>query len=345
MKHLKRLSAVCLVLGAVLVGIATASEVKLATAPTKTHSEAAAAISVAMRDHLYDPQLINQPAYKAIEAKVAALASQALSRKDFVDGFNAIWLDGPFSHVVLAEAEGSAAEMAAYFDNMRVGGGAARLTWQDNTAILTVNTMMGLDTIEEVDAAYEEIAKRQPKALIIDLRANKGGAFASRAIISHVINTPFDAGVFMSRAWYVDHRTPPPFAQVSALNSWQGWTVSSFWADVEANALTRVQLQPKAPYFPGKIFVLVSHQTASAAELTADALRSSGRAVLIGETTSGAMLSQSPYDLPDGLQVFLPIADYYAHKTGRIEGKGLQPDVAIAAEEAMTKALALSAKQ
>ena len=88
--------------------------------------------------------------------------------------------------------------------------------------------------------------------------------------------------------------------------------------------------------------MLTSADTASAAELAADALKASGRAVLIGEITAGEMLSQTLYDLPDGYLLALPIADYYSVTNGRIEGHGVSPHVATDAESAMETALRLA---
>ena len=57
------------------------------------------------------------------------------------------------------------------------------------------------------------------------------------------------------------------------------------------------------------------------------------------ETTAGETLSQKIYDLPQGLLLSLPIADYYAFHSGRIEGTGVTPDVRADAESAMAIAL------
>jgi len=335
--HIARL-LIALSAGLFLSAPSTAAE--SASNTPKPHREVATAIGKAMREHLYNPKLINTPAYAAIEAKVAALAARPLARADFLRQFNEIWQSGPFSHVVLTESEGSPLEMAQHFDTLRIGGGGAKLSWQANTPVLTVTTMMGQDTIEEVHAAFAEMAKRAPKALVLDLRENKGGAFVSRALISHLVSEPFDAGVFMSRGWYAQHDAAPALKDALALKPWDGWTVQSFWADVQAQPLTRVQLQPIAPVFKGPVFVLVSPTTASAAELTAEALRSARKATLIGERSSGKMLSQSPYALPEGLQIFLPIADYHSHGSGRIEGVGLRPDIEVPADRALETALA-----
>jgi C-terminal processing protease CtpA/Prc len=73
--------------------------------------------------------------------------------------------------------------------------------------------------------------------------------------------------------------------------------------------------------------------------LAADALKGSGRAILIVEKTADPMLSQKIYDVPGGFQSSLPIADYYSIHNGRIEGVGISPDIASNAAEALDIAL------
>ena len=91
-------------------------------------------------------------------------------------------------------------------------------------------------------------------------------------------------------------------------------------------------------------FVVVNGETASAAEMAADALRSSGEATLIGSRTIGHLLSQSPFDVTDDYIISLPVADYYSLAHGRIEGAGVPPqsyapsDMALGAAVAKAKA-------
>jgi carboxyl-terminal processing protease len=302
-------------------------------------------ISETMLAHHYNPALLESSTYLETQAKVAELAAQATSREQFAKEFNRIWRSGPFSHVRLDVARQSAEAMANYLDAMRIGGGGAQLSWQDNVAILTVNTMMGLDTIEEIDAAYIQIANSDTKALIIDLRANEGGAFAVRPLVEHLISEPLDAGAFVSRSFAAKSKGPPKITDVQGLSPWQGWSIKTFWTDVETQPVTRIRFMPSTPRFAGPVYVLISGRTASAAELAADALAAGARAVLIGERTEGQMLSQKMYDLPLGLQLSLPIADYYAFHSGHIEGAGIAPDVASPAEQAMDVAMKLIAKK
>lgn len=104
----------------------------------------------AMRAHLFNPELLTSADYLATRQKLVQLSRQAVDRNQFVSGFNAIWQSGPFSHVRLDVARQSAEALATQLDSMRIGGGGAVLTWENEIAVLTVNSMMGLDTIEVV---------------------------------------------------------------------------------------------------------------------------------------------------------------------------------------------------
>lgn len=327
-----------------LAGLCPLGGVASAQAPqpseARTFESVAEAVEETMRNRLYDPRWIADPAFRRVEDEIAVLATQPQTREAFVAGFNAIWGSGPFSHVQLAVARGSAEQTAAHLDQLRVGGSGARLSWQGEVAVLTVSTMMGLDTIEQVDAAFEEIATGSARALVLDLRENQGGAFVSRALVSHLIQQPRDLGVFASRSWHATQTRAPEASDAQALEPWAGWSLSSFWRDVQGQPLTRIRVQPVAPLFTGPVAVLISRRTASAAELTADALRARDDVVLVGEPSAGRMLSQAPHDLPEGLQLMLPVADYFSARSGRIEGHGLKPDIEVAADQAMQVALA-----
>lgn len=312
-------------------------------APTPTDFlELADAINTTMRAHVYDPAELDDPAYAAIEQATLDLAAIATTDGEFLSGFQALWAAGPFSHVLLQQSEMSAADMGAYFDRMRVGGGGAVLTWQDDVAILTINTMMGIDTIEQIDAAFEEISRHETAALIVDLRANIGGAFAVRPLVSHIIDAPLDAGAFISQRWNASMDRTPGREDIASVAPWDGWSILSFWADVQTDLVTRATFQPTEPGFEGDVYVLTSNHTASMAEMASDALKSSGRAILIGERTAGQMLIQTTYDLPGNFLLALPIADYYSLTNGRIEGHGVTPDIATSAAEAMNTALELA---
>ncbi len=298
-------------------------------------------ISRLMSKYHYNHTELASDQYLTLQKKVRALTQTVTTKQEFNKGFNALWKDGPFSHVTLNMPTRSAEEMAAFFDTMRVGDQSVSLQWIEKTAVLTVNTMMGMDTKERVIEAYQEIASKEAKTLIIDLRNNEGGTFAGIPLASHVLTDSIDVGIFVSRKWWENNQRQPELEDVEDLTPWEGWSLRSFWSDVQDEPLTRVKFKPMYPHFVGAVYVLTSKKTASAAEFTIDALAHEEKVTIIGETTAGKMLSQKMYDLPHGFQLALPIAEYYSTRIGRIEGKGVKPDIAIDQRVAMDLAFSL----
>lgn len=310
-----------------------------ASAEDGNFREAAVAINNTVRAHHYNPAELDNAAYRQIERDTIALGERAKSADEFMDGFNALWQKGPFSHVGLQKGQGPAADRIASLDTLVVGPHAVSLAWQGSTAILTVNTMIGADTIKAIDAAYREIVARKADKLIIDLRRNDGGAFAVVPLVGHLIDQPMDAGVFVVASWYADHNRPPGLADFPSAKPWRGYSVSRFQADVVTRPLTSYRINPMRPRFEGPVDVLTSAHSISAAEIAADALKSIGRAKVIGERTPGVCLSSNLFDIPGGFHLRVPIADYYSVRNGRLEGVGVTPDIPVSADQALELAL------
>jgi carboxyl-terminal processing protease len=311
----------------------------IASGQGSTFRDAAVAINSTIRANHYHPAELDTDRYRQIEQDVLALGEKATSAHEFMEGFKAIWRNGPFSHVGLQEAAEPAADRIAKFDTLLAGPGAVKLAWRGSSAILTVSTMNGTDTIEAIDTAYEEIAQRKAEKLIIDLRRNTGGAFAVVPLVAHLIERPIDMGVFVAGSWYADHQRPPGAADFPSAKPWRGYSVQAFQADVLTRPLTGYRVEPMRPWFQGPVFVLTSARSISAAEIAADALKSIGRAKIVGERTPGVVLSSKVFDIPGGFHLRVPIADYYSIRSGRLEGAGVAPDVAVSADQALDVAL------
>lgn len=306
-------------------------------------SEVVRDIHTTLQANLFDPRMLETDEYHAMRKMADALVQDSQDRKDFVKAFNQIWANGPFSHVQLSVARQSAAQTSAYLDAMRVGKKAANLSWRDGVPILTVNTMMGQDTTETIRAAFDDQSLKKSPALIIDLRENRGGTFAVVPLVSHLIDKETDAGVFVSQVWNRANADNPDRKKIGSLPSWRGWSLTSFWNDAQSGeGLLRVSFPPAEPRFEGRVYVLTSRLTASAAEMGVDALLSAGRVTVVGERTAGQMLSQKMYDIKHGLLLALPIADYIGLRDGRIESRGIMPTVEVVADQALVTALSLA---
>ncbi len=101
-----------------------------------------------------------------------------------------------------------------------------------------------------------------------------------------------------------------------------------------------------APFVSGKrfidkpVFLLTSRQTFSAAEDFSYALKNLKRATLIGENTGGGAHPISPRRIDDHFTVIVPIARSISPITKTDwEGTGVEPDVKVAAADALDEAL------
>lgn len=108
--------------------------------------------------------------------------------------------------------------------------------------------------------------------------------------------------------------------------------------------------RPAQPYRSPKLdvplYVLVSGSTASAAESAAYTLQAAQRATLVGELTSGAANPGGMLPVGDGFNVFVSNSTPINPITGtNWEGKGVQPDVAVPAEQALGRAHVLALQQ
>jgi len=310
----------------------------------RDYSSIAEEVIVALNENAFDPAQLETEAFLQFTASFRNQAANSHNDLEFLRAMRNTWEEAhPFSHVVLSRADAPVPALVDFLDGMNVGFEAARLTWQGDVAILTVDTMMGNDTIEQIEAAYDAIAERGASGLIIDLRANGGGAFAVKPLVEHVIDEPSDVGYFLSRRWTEHNDENPTLERVQQEEPWTGWSIRSFWADVLERGIVRIRMEPAANNYDGPIIVLTSNTTASAAEMAADALKGSGVTTLVGEQTAGEMLSQTMFDLSGGFQLALPIADYVSVAHGRVEGAGVTPHIVTSAGEAMDVALQMLA--
>ena len=135
---------------------------------------------------------------------------------------------------------------------------------------------------DDLKAALDSLIKKNPQAvkgLILDLRDNPGGLFeeARKTLDLFFEKNDFIVGSFGK----------------------------SRWESEEYYASTEIDL-PKLP-----LAILVNGASASSSEIVAGALKYSGKAVIVGDTTFGKGLVQGYFRLPDGDGLRLTISRYY----------------------------------
>lgn len=152
----------------------------------------------------------------------------------------------------------------------------------------------------------EELRGLSPDVdVVLDLRANSGGRlWEAEAVLS----------------CFLPHDVP--------------------WAWRTGRAAPRRLMKTTAPCgdlpapVPNDLAVIVGPGSRSAAELTPAALQESGRALIVGAPTTGAVLISLDTDLPDGGRLTLSRADFVTVSGVRLEKHGVRPDVVVATSDA-----------
>jgi carboxyl-terminal processing protease len=149
------------------------------------------------------------------------------------------------------------------------------------------------DAAARLQDATERLIDRRAEGFILDLRGDPGGYLVQAVRVASLF---LDKGVVCS---------------TSGVNQPERvYTVSG------------AAIETKRP-----LVVLVDHDTGSAAEIVAGALRDDGRALLVGRRTYGKATVQSLIALSNGGALKLTTATYRTPSGSSIGGKGLKPKV------------------
>jgi hypothetical protein len=176
------------------------------------------------------------------------------------------------------------------------------------------------------------VDNRDARTLIFDLRNHHGGGLDEQdAIFSYIFaeKTPL-VKMAMAKNIYEEHGSPvKPGPTLAFAPEGENMVGTHSAVPGEDTALRRA-----------KVYLLVSNKTASAAEHFALALKSTGRATLIGEATAGANHFGGGQEITDHFGVWMPIGRTYDIKTGKDwEGAGIAPDIDADPKQALVLAL------
>lgn len=178
---------------------------------------------------------------------------------------------------------------------------------KDGIATLRISEFQAT-TPQELDAALVGLKGRGMRALVLDLRGNRGGSFVAGVEVARRF---LPAGLIVTTQGQLGEVAGRVFSSDSGMNA----------LDVP-------------------LVVLIDAETASAAEVVAAALKDNGRAVLVGMPTFGKGTIQYPLKLaaaddPDGTgkprgksgTVRLTIARLISPRGTPINGTGISPNV------------------
>jgi carboxyl-terminal processing protease len=169
-----------------------------------------------------------------------------------------------------------------------------RISAIGDVGVIAFNFFLLDPVLAQVQKAIDGFRARGVKAIILDLRGNPGGLGAMAIpVAARLVSKPLVLGTIQFRDY--------------------------------ANTLTATPSLGVKP-FPGRVVLITDEGTASTSEILAAGLQEAGRAIVVGDTTLGAVLPSALAELPGGAVMQYPVADFRTPKGVLVEGRGVQPD-------------------
>jgi hypothetical protein len=302
---------------------------------TTDYAELYTALRRTIEGNIYDQALLKTKEWRTFDKKTGRIAKRVEDDLEFFFGFSVFAQELPFSHLNLLLME-ETPSLAADASERNVFMNAIDAT----TAYMDVQSFGG--SREEMEAICDTLLNGGFRTLIVDLRENGGGGLDSALPFAECIATDtIDAGYFVTNTWARHAIKPPGPAAFKDLQISQERTTEAFIEALKTAEGRHLVLYPREDAFKGKVYILTSNKTASTCEPIVDALKRSGRATIVGETTAGAMLSATVFQVSGKYHLFLPIADYYNADLERLDQVGVKPDIEVKADDALDHVLAL----
>jgi carboxyl-terminal processing protease len=169
-----------------------------------------------------------------------------------------------------------------------------RARQQGDAGIVSFNVFLLQPVLDDIKRAIDRFRAHGARGLVIDLRGNPGGQGAMAIpIASRLVDAPLTLGSIQFR----------DFAQTLVARPEAGVTP-----------------------FLGPVAILTDEGTASASEILAAGLQEAKRAIVVGDSSLGAVLPSVIEQLPGGAVMQYVVADFKTPKGVLLEGRGVQPD-------------------
>jgi len=170
-------------------------------------------------------------------------------------------------------------------------------------------TIFDLTLVKEVKSALAALQRAGMKGLILDLRHNPGGALPAATGV---------ADLFLAQGLKITNTVSHYKPSVGGLRLPIGGINDDFVTKVES------------PYESIPMVCLINRASASASELLAGALKDHKRALMIGETTYGKGVGQTPILLSSMLMkryLYLTVMRYTTPNGTPVDHKGVVPEI------------------
>jgi len=218
-----------------------------------------------------------------------------------------------------------------YRDNPYSEPNSAVASIREGIGILKVSLFpgkLGIDFANHITRLFQQDLQNVDR-LLIDLRGNPGGGIGGLRIMSYLAPSSIPIGFSIDRKTadrgYDKERLP----RLNHIPSSKWEVPLLFLQFFNKNSVVLETEGLGAQHFHGRVGVLINEHSTSAAEMLTQFAKENALAITIGMKTPGRLTSRTAIKLDHGYRLVLPVAAYQSWKGVRIEGRGIEPDVAV----------------
>ena len=229
------------------------------------------------------------------------------------------------------------------------GAGEQSITWRElapSVGYLRIESFAdGPQVVARVDRAFAELSHNS--ALVIDLRGNGGGTLSiAMRLGDYLLPQAQPVGYFVSRAGLIrNHARSIDQINPATLPVFSGYYAEDLSREMANKGAVMLTTGGRAePGYRGRVVVLIDENCFSASEAFASVVKETHAATLIGRRTSGAMLSAVELSVEGDWTLLLPVWDFRTPRGAEVEGKGVEPDIAVTNREGADADLAAALK-
>lgn len=290
--------------------------------PLNNYNKLLSEIFTTTENNIYNKDLLRNKAWKRFKIKLNSGVTKFEDDLDMIFAFYYHSINLPFSHFSLTKTMKSKKT-----SNRRPEERNLTLKQKNSDiAYLKISSFGG--TSQEVDSIFKIINEKEYTQLIVDLRNNSGGNVeAGITFAANVLDTVSYGGVFLTQKWFNKRSRLP---QIKDYDQFAHFSEANNDLILEGIHKTKglcLKVIPKEKPYKGQLYILVNKNTASTCEPIVYELKKQERAVIIGETTAGAMLSSETFGLDSGYKLSIPTADYYTSDGYKIDQNGVEPNI------------------
>jgi C-terminal processing protease CtpA/Prc len=188
--------------------------------------------------------------------------------------------------------------------------------------------VVGVDLARDINRALREMGGDR---LVIDLRGNSGGGMGCLRVMSYLTPDRLGVGYSVTRKDIerpeFDKSRLPVFDRIP--DSKVGLIPLVLRFAARGRSVAVFTEGKGAQRFHGNVVLIINEHSASSAEMVAAFAKEYRLATIVGTKTSGRLLGGGSFRVGHGYRVALPVVEYRTWRDVRLEGKGVEPDIAV----------------